>query len=116
MVSLYRDPLGENIFSTNNGQSSVANVSGGGALRILRNKDERTMALETRIKELEGLLRERRVSHRGIKVTLSHKNRSLYNNFIPCIRMERVLLKGERQAMPFLPIMTLNRLRGWIEE
>ena len=59
MVSLYRDPLGEKIFSTND-QSSV--INGGGAL-IFRSKDERTLALETRIKELEDLLRERRVSH-----------------------------------------------------
>lgn len=56
MVSLYRDPLGENIFSTNV-QSSV---NGGGAL-VLMSKDERTLALEARIKELEDLLQERRV-------------------------------------------------------
>ena len=60
MVSLYRDPLGENIFSTND-QSSAVNVSRGGAL-IFRSKDERTLALEARIKELENLLRKRRVS------------------------------------------------------
>ena len=60
MVSLYRDPLGEKIFSTND-QSSIVNVNGGGAL-IFRSKDERTLALEARIRELEDLLRERRVS------------------------------------------------------
>ena len=73
MVSLYRDPLGEKIFSTN-AQSSAVNINGGGAL-VFRNNDERTQALEARIRELEDLLRERRVSCIGTPylVVLSHQ-------------------------------------------
>jgi hypothetical protein len=63
MVSLYRDPLGEKIFSTN-AQSSAVNVNGGRVL-VFRNNDERILALEARINQLEDLLRESRVSHSG---------------------------------------------------
>ena len=61
MVSLYRDPLGENIFTATD-HSSAVNFGRGGALVIHRNTDVRVMELEARIKELEDLLRERRVS------------------------------------------------------
>lgn len=64
MVSLYRDPLGERIFSSN-AQSSAVNVNGSGAL-VFRNTDERTRVLEARIRELEDLLQERRVSRNGM--------------------------------------------------
>lgn len=61
MVSLYKDPLGEKIFSTND-QSGIVSVNRGGVL-VLRNKEERILALEAKIRELEDLLRERSVSH-----------------------------------------------------
>ena len=54
MVSLYKDPLGENIFSKNN---STIEVSRSGALSI-KKRGDRVLELESRVKELEGLLRE----------------------------------------------------------
>ena len=54
MVSLYKDPLGENIFSKN---SSTIEVSRSGALS-LKKRGDKVLELEARVKELEGLLRE----------------------------------------------------------
>ena len=58
MVSLKRDPLGENIFSKH---TSTIEIGKSGAL-TLRNKNERVSELEARVKELEDLLRENEVS------------------------------------------------------
>ena len=57
MVSLYRDPLGEKIFSEHNDASLT-----GGALCTGNILDGQPSEMETRIKELENLLRESRVS------------------------------------------------------
>ena len=97
MVSLYRDPLGENIFSTND-HSSTVSVRRGGAL-VLRSKEERILVLEARIKELEDLLRERRVSHS----TCSHASKSNrmweFSFNFHAHRTGRVLIKGEQKIM-----------------
>ena len=55
MFSLYRDPLGENIFSKN---MSTVEVGRAGALSM-RKKADKEMELEKRIKELETLLKEK---------------------------------------------------------
>lgn len=57
MVSLYRDPNGERIFS---GNANAMEVSRSKALPTRRNTD-RESELEARILELEALLRESRV-------------------------------------------------------
>ena len=63
MVSLYRDPLGENIFSDH---LQTVNVSRDGAL-IIMNKDDKLLELEKRVKQLENLLEESRVSSCSIR-------------------------------------------------
>lgn len=55
MISLYRDPQGENIFSKN---ASTVEVGRAGALSI-RNKSNKVIELEERIKELETRLKEK---------------------------------------------------------
>lgn len=55
MISLYRDPLGEKIFSKN---MSTVEVGRAGALSM-RKKADKEMELEKRIKELETLLKEK---------------------------------------------------------
>ena len=57
MVSLYRDPLGENIFSKH---SSTIEVSKAGAMSI-RKKFDKVSELEAKIKELEAQLSESKV-------------------------------------------------------
>ena len=57
MVSLYRDPLGENIFSKH---TSTIEVGRSGALTLKR-KEDRVSELEARVKELEELLKENQV-------------------------------------------------------
>lgn len=57
MVSLYRDPFGENIFSKH---TSTIEVSRSGALTLKR-KEDRVSELEARVKELEELLKENQV-------------------------------------------------------
>ena len=55
MISLYRDPQGEKIFSKN---ASTIEVGRAGALSI-RNKADKVLELEGRIKELETRLKEK---------------------------------------------------------
>lgn len=57
MVSLYRDPFGENIFSKH---TSTIEVGRSGALTLKR-KEDRVSELEARVKELEELLKENQV-------------------------------------------------------
>lgn len=57
MVSLYKDPLGEKIFSHH---SSTIEVGRSGALSI-RKKADRVLELEVKVRELEELLRENKV-------------------------------------------------------
>lgn len=57
MVSLYKDPHGEKIFSQH---SSTIEVGRSGVLSI-RKKADRVFELEAKVKELEGLLRESKV-------------------------------------------------------
>lgn len=63
MMSLYRDPLGEDIFSDH---LQTVNVSRDGAL-IIMNKDDKLLELEARVKQLENLLEESRVSSCSIQ-------------------------------------------------
>ena len=58
MVSLYRDPLGEDIF-TNHLQ--MVNVSRDGTI-IIMDKDDKLLELEARVKQLENLLEKSKVS------------------------------------------------------
>jgi hypothetical protein len=58
MVSLYRDPLGENIFSDH---MQTVNVSRDGTM-IIMDKDDKLLELEAKVKHLENLLEESRVS------------------------------------------------------
>ena len=55
MISLYRDPQGEKIFSKN---ASTVEVGRAGVLSI-RNKSNKVIELEERIKELETRLKEK---------------------------------------------------------
>ena len=57
MVSLYKDPLGENIFSKH---SSTIEVGRAGVLSI-RTKADKVTELEARVKELEKLLSDSKV-------------------------------------------------------
>ena len=58
MVSLYRDPLGEDIFADHR---QTVNVSRDGTI-IIMDKDDKLLELEARVKQLENLLEESRVS------------------------------------------------------
>lgn len=104
MVSLYRDPLGERIFSTN-GNSNTMNVSKGGALVEVMNlnKDRRIMALESRIKELETGLQERRVRLISTQYNMLNclVSLSIYYRIGSVLH---VPLKGQLQLVKFLLI------------
>ena len=63
MVSLYRDPLGEDIFRDH---LQTVNVSRDGAL-IITNKDDKLLELQARVKQLENLLEESRVSSCSVR-------------------------------------------------
>ena len=63
MMILYRDPPGEDIFTEHTGpQTEVADVT----VHLERNGDSQTLQMDTRIRELENLLRENRVRQRII--------------------------------------------------
>ena len=58
MVSLYRDPLGEDIFADH---LQTVNVSRDGTI-IIMDKDDKLLELQARVKQLENLLEENKVS------------------------------------------------------
>ena len=76
MVSLYRDPTGENVLSHNLPSSYPTNTTN-------ESSEETISGLRARIKELESILSSKEVSIQKV-ITIYHKLRAVYLYIYKC--------------------------------